>query len=125
MMQNLELYAVQSKDGKWLRRKGYGGSGACWVEDVNKARIYPKIGGARSMVTWWANNYPQYGVPSIVKLTISAIEVIDESKRVEKAKNSREKKEIAYKIIHKQEEMKRLQEQIKNAENNLNKLKSN
>jgi hypothetical protein len=124
-MQNLELYVVQSKDGKWLRRKGYGGSGTCWVDNINKARIYPKIGGARSMVTWWANNYPDYGIPLIVKLTVSATEFIDESKRVEKAKKSREKKEIAYKIIRKQEEMKRLEEQIKNAEEDLNKLKSN
>ena len=84
-MDTLELYVVRSKDGKYLRAKGYAGTGESWVTDLKKAKIYPKLSTARSQVTFWAGNYPKFGVPDIIKLTITASEVIDETSRVDKA----------------------------------------
>lgn len=33
----LDFYAVRNRDGKWLRSKGYGGFGKCWVDDISAA----------------------------------------------------------------------------------------
>jgi hypothetical protein len=92
-MDTLELYAVRNKKGQYLRSKGYGGYGPSWVDDLQKAKIYPKIGPARSQVTFWANNYPRYGTPEIVVLTVTASQVLNEEDRVKKAiiKSKREK----------------------------------
>lgn len=94
---HLEMFAVRSKDGKWFRAKGYGGYGSSWVEELGQAKIYPKISPARRQVTYWSNTYPEYGIPDIVKLKVTELEVLDEAERVEKAKITKERKELAHK----------------------------
>lgn len=92
----LTLYAVKNREGKWFRRKGYGGYGETWVADFSKARIYSRIGPARATVTFFAGKWPEYGVPSLVALEIEMERVITEESRVEKtlkAKKVREKRE--------------------------------
>ena len=89
----MTLYAVRNKDGKWFHAKGYSGSGATWVESLTKAKIYPKIGQARARVSYFAKNYPAYGVPEIVELYVTTSKVLDETKRVKKAQDARAKKE--------------------------------
>jgi len=91
----LVLYAVQNEEGKYFRAKGYSASGSTWVDDINKAKIYPRSGGARGVITWFANNYPKYPTLKLLKLTVSNIEVMDETKRVEKAKEKKAKAEAA------------------------------
>ena len=81
---SLEFYLVRNKEGKWFRAKGYGGSGDSWVDEVKRARVYGRIGPARAQVNFWATNYPTYGVPEIVKLTVSGFTVMDETERVKK-----------------------------------------
>jgi hypothetical protein len=90
----LELYAVRSQDGKWFRRKGYGGYGETWAEDFEKARIYNRIGPARGVVTWFAKRYPEYGVPNLVRLVITKAVLVDETERVEK-RNKKEQEWLA------------------------------
>ena len=79
----LELYAVKNSDGKFFRAKGYGG-GNTWVDDINKAKIYGKIGGARGTVTYFAKTYPEYPTPQILKLTVTGTEIMDETERIKK-----------------------------------------
>lgn len=93
----MTLYAVRNKEGKWFRAKGFGGSGASWVDSLTKAKIYPKIGQARSRVSFFANNYPEYGIPEIVELYVTTSKVLDETKRVKKVQAQRIKKEEDYK----------------------------
>lgn len=90
---NLELYVVRNQEGHYFRAKGFGGYGKTWVDDIQKAKVYPKLAQARSRVTWFYNNYPEYGIPNIIKLTVSEAEVMDESERVLKAKKAKEVKE--------------------------------
>lgn len=90
---NLTLYAVQNEKGQYFRAKGYSGSGNTWVDDINKAKIYPKIGGARGTITWFANNYPKYPTLKLLKLTVSNVEVLDETERVNKAKDKKAREE--------------------------------
>ena len=88
---DLKLYAVQSKDGKWLRAKGYSGSGNSWVENIEDAKIYPKLGNARRQVTWWSNHFSDFGIPHVIEFSITKGLIIDETERVKK---SMEKKTI-------------------------------
>jgi hypothetical protein len=81
-MESLEFYVVRSKDGKYLRSKGYGGYGQSWVEELKKAKVYTKKGPACAQVTWWATNYPDYGIPDLVPITGTLGEPIPQEKRV-------------------------------------------
>ena len=94
----LELYAVRNKEGKWFRAKGYGGYGETWVDDINQAKFYAKIGQARSRVTFFANEYPTFGIPDLVKLTVTKMEVMNEGTRVKKAIQTKKEQEIKSKI---------------------------
>lgn len=78
----LNFYAVRSKDGKWLRAKGYGGSGESWVTDIAKAKIYGNTRAPKSQITFWANNYPKFGVPDLVRITMGKCEYLDQEARV-------------------------------------------
>lgn len=119
----LELYAVVNQEGKFFRSIGYGGVGKSWVDTIDKAKLYSKIGQARSRVTWWFTNYPKYGRPKILKLSAIGTEFIDEEERLKKIK---EKKEIAE--IKREERvaawnLKQAEERLKEAKKELDRLK--
>jgi hypothetical protein len=94
MNEELEFYAVQNTEGKYFRRKGYGGYGESWVDDLKSARIFPKIGGARAVVTFWSEldrekkrgdpNYKEFGTPNLIVLTISKTRILNEEERIQK-----------------------------------------
>jgi hypothetical protein len=81
----VHLYIVRSRDGKFLRRKGYGGYGEKWVEDLADARMYSRIGPARAQVTWWTKHYPEFGTPEILILEARIVGKEEQEARVEKA----------------------------------------
>jgi hypothetical protein len=119
----LTLYAVRSQDGKWFRRKGYGGYGASWVDDVEKARIYTKIGHAQTQVSWWSEHYPEYGVPDIVALHVTQQEVLDEKDRVEKAQLKRQQAKQASALRREQTKLEVAQRKVDDARAELARLK--
>lgn len=86
---NMILYAVQNHEGKFLRSKGYCGSGKSWVDTLETAKIYGKIGPARGRVTWFANHCKDYPIPKLVALHISKVEELDETERIEKKKQDK------------------------------------
>lgn len=92
----LEIYAVQNQDGKWFRAKGMNGSGKTWVDDLKKAKIYPKIGPARRTITWFANTFPDFAIPALVKLKVTEIEVVVETERVKKSQKDKALKEAEF-----------------------------
>lgn len=81
----LTFYVVRSKDGKYLRSKGYSGSGESWVDSLLKAKVWTKIGSANAQVTWWTSNYPKYGIPDVIPLTATLGEPLNQDERVRKA----------------------------------------
>ena len=87
-MKILSLYAVRSKDGKYFKNIGYSGSSGrkSWVDSLDKARIYAKIGQARSRVTWWSEHYPEYGTPELIELVVNEVKVVDDSGVIKKNK---------------------------------------
>lgn len=116
----LVLYAVRNSKGEYFRAKGYSGGGATWVDDINKAKIYGKTGGARGTITWFANNHPKYPTPDLIKLTVTSIEVMDETARVKKAVEKKAKAEAAQaerdakrKIADAERDLERAKERLK------------
>lgn len=83
----LTLYIVRNREGRYFRSVGYGGGGlrAQWVEKIEQARVYQKLGQARSRVTFFAKHYPEYGVPDLLQITADTAVVVDDTVRVAKA----------------------------------------
>ena len=121
----LELYVVRNQEGKFFRSKGYGGYGDTWVDDIQKAKIYPKISQARSRVTWFYNNYPKYGIPSIIKLGVCEMEVLDETERVEKAHQRKLTEKDRSRIRQAKWELDRAERELENAQQRLNREQQN
>ena len=119
----LELYVVVNKQGKFFRAVGYGGGGNSWVDTIDKAKIYPKIGQARSRVTWWYNTYPSYGMPNIIKLTATGTELMNEKERVEKEHEKKKVREAKREEARKKEELKRAEADLAKATERLKQLK--
>ena len=88
----MELYIVRNPSGQFFA----GGSEDPWTDEMKDARIYQRLGPARSQVSWWANRYPEMGIPDILKLNVDSYTVLDETARVIKqreAKNIKEAKQ--------------------------------
>lgn len=96
MAEELAVYAVRNREGKWFRRKGYGGYGETWVDEFVRARIFTKPGGARAVVSFFANKWPQHGTPSLVKLIVGQTVEMDEAQRVADVKARRERAEAKW-----------------------------
>lgn len=120
---DITVYLVRSQDGKWFRAKGMNGYGDSWVEDVKKARVYTKIGPARSCVTYWTRTYPKFGVPDIIELHSTAGTILNEIARVKKSVDKINKEKIASKIRQKQWEVERAQRDLADAQDRLKRLK--
>lgn len=87
----LNFYTVRSKDGKFLRAKKHGynslDTGKSWTDNISEAKIYAKPGPARSQCTWWAKNYPTFGIPDLVLITTGKCFIVNEESRVKKQTN--------------------------------------
>lgn len=119
----LELYAVVNQEGKFFRAVGYGGYGPSWVDSIEKAKLYGKLGQARSRVTYWFTNHPKFGMPKIIKLSATGVEVIDEVERVGKAKEKKEMAEIRYKKQMAEWNLQQAENKLKEAEKEIARLK--
>lgn len=120
----LVLYAVRNSKGQFFRAKGFSGRGDSWVDDINKAKIYGKIGGARGTVTYFAQN-PEYPIPEIVKLTVTGMEVIDETARVKKVLDKKAKEEQERKARNAERDLELAKARLVTAQAELNRLQKN
>jgi len=119
----LKLYAVRSQDGKWMRTRGYGGGGRSWVDDITDAKLYGKPGPARARITWWAKHHPQYGVPELVVLHVTAGTVVDETDRVEHKKQKEKEQKARQAVRRQQQRIKDAEAEFQRAQAKLNMLK--
>lgn len=120
---SLEFYLVRNKEGKWFRAKGYGGSGDSWVAEIKRARVYGRIGPARTQVNFWATNYPTYGVPEIVKLTVSGFTVIDETDRIKKSIIKKKEAKRKADVLEKKRRLEDAKKELEAAERRYNSVK--
>ena len=119
MSDELRFYAVRNAEGKWFRRKGYGGYGDTWVTELTKARVYTKPGGARTVSGFFAKHYPEYGVPSIVVFRAVVEEVLDESERVRKAQERERTRKARSDKLRAEQELRHAQENLERAKERL------
>lgn len=119
----LKLYAIRNSKGQFYRSKGYSGAGSCWVDDINKARVYGSTGPARSVVTFFTKHYPDYPMPELIKLNIAGFEVMDETERVKKAIEKKEREQAAQEKRAAERAMAEAERKLKEAKDNLDKLK--
>ncbi len=121
-MEELILYAVRNKEGKWFRARGFGGHGEPWVDNISKARIYGTPGPARAQVTYFTNNHSKYGVPELVKLHVGLVEVMDEEERVKKANEKKERYLANSEVRHQRWKLQKAKADLEKAQTNLNNL---
>jgi len=79
----MKIYVVRNSEGKFFRAVGFGGgSKGNWVDTLDRAKFYTKIGQAKSRITFFSKNYPEYGVPELIEfnLDISNAVVMDMSR---------------------------------------------
>ena len=110
MMENLTFYVIRNKEGKYFRPKGYSGYGDNWVDNINKAKVYTKLGNANRQVTFWAGNYPEFGIPDVIPLHTTMGEPLNQDDRVADAlrkKEIRELEKILYPLQTKYDKAKR------------------
>lgn len=119
----LTFFLIRNQEGKFFRAKGFSGHGQSWVEDVRDAKVYQKLGQARSRVTFFANNYPEYGIPEILTITAVNAVVLQETKRVAKAIQKKQDKELAREQQRIKWEQDRLDSQQKKLDAQKDKLK--
>lgn len=81
----LDFYLIRNLDGKFFRAKGRSGGGLTWVDKAQDAKVYTKLGQARSRVTYFAKAHPEYGVPQLIHIHVVEGELIQEEVRVKKA----------------------------------------
>lgn len=112
---SIAFFVVQNSEGKFFRRKGYGGHGDTWVDGLATARVWTKISGARSIVTFFANHYLNYPPPKIVKLTVAATEIIDETERIAAARAKKQKKLERREIWLAEQNLKKAKEEFNRA----------
>lgn len=120
MVENLELYLVRNQEGKWFCIKG-----GDWTNDLKKARVYQNIGSARAKVTWYANHYPRYGIPEIIKLNICGFEVIDEKDRVNKVIEKIKENQEKQRVTRQEQRIRKAEEELNRVKSDFNKLKEN
>jgi hypothetical protein len=119
----LVFYGIRNKEGKWYRSKGYGGHGDTWVDDIKKAKVWSKISPARAQITFFANKWPEYGIPDLIQLNVNNISVIDEKDRVTKAIQKKKEEEFQSQIIRLNMEMEYSREKKIEAERKIEALR--
>lgn len=118
----LLLYAVRNHEGKWLRARGIYGSGETWVDNLQDAKIYAKLGQARSRVTYFANSSRRLPAPTIVELEVSSTRVLDEADRIAKAQRKKELEREQARARQAQYELEAAQRALREAQDRINKL---
>jgi hypothetical protein len=121
----LFFYVVRNSDGDFFRAKGYGGYGKTWVSEITKARVYTKIGPARASVSYFANHYPEYPSPTILKMGVGTVEVINEAERIEKQKIKKQEAEERKKARQVQQNFDRAKKQFEEFEERLKQREKN
>jgi len=118
----MNLYVVRNCEGKFFRAVGYSGTGANWVDSLERAKFYPKLGQAKSRVTYFTKNWPAFGTPDILEFSLDVaqakvINMEEETKksitRIEQRKLRQEQKIKEWKIESLQREQEQIKEKLK------------
>lgn len=105
-VQTLPLNVVQGESGQFYRA-GAGSSykwALLWTDEVGKAKVFFKLGQARSAVTRLTKREPSKPVPTIVQYTAVPVRHLNEADRVDRVLcNSQAAKDAAQESARKQQ----------------------
>ena len=119
---DIRFYLVVNSEGQFYRAKGRGSYGSQWVDEAKDARVYLKIGPARSAVTSFSHN-TNFPVPNIVAFSTNSFEILDETNRVEKAMNKIKRAEATRDARIQKDKIRRAQQDLDRAKQRLKDLK--
>jgi len=71
-----ELYAIVNKEGKYFRKIGHCSYEPHWIDRIEDARLYGRKSSAKTQITYWANKFPEHGVPSMVIIDANVKKII-------------------------------------------------
>lgn len=103
----MKIYLVRNKEGKFFRPVGRGGYGKNWTS-IDRAKIYPKVGPAKSIITFWFGHYPKFGCPELLEFDIDPAKAtvldltIESTDKIAKKKAAELKRELKYKQYQKE-----------------------
>ena len=122
----MKLYCVRNKQGKYFRSVGYGGCGPSWVESLEKAKFYSKIGQAKARVTYFFTTGPQFGCPEIIEfdLNVENAKVIDMEEITKKNISKLADKKLQLEMRWREKEIQRLEIQQQEIADRREKLRS-
>ncbi len=120
----LTMYAIRNKEGKWYHRKGYCGYGDSWVDDIKQARIFGTLRPARGQVSYWALNYPDFGIPDIIQLDVDNLKVLDETERINKVKEKKQREEENAEVWRTKHEFEQAKANYEKAQKELDRLQN-
>lgn len=116
----MKVYIVKNQSNQYFRAKGRDGYGETWVSELENAKIYTKIGQAKSRVTYFYKSYPQYGCPVILEFELANPNEIDmkgeTDKKILRAERQRLQRTVKYAKEQKEsivKEINRLTEELK------------
>lgn len=122
----LLLYVIRNSSGQFYRAKGYNSSyKSCWVDDINQAKSYSKIGPARSIVTFFTKNYSGFPQPDLIKLIVREAVIMDETDRVKTTIDKMKRAEAARKIKNAEYNKRLAEERIQKAKKDLEAAEKN
>ena len=119
----LKLYAIRNRDGQYFRAKGYGGCGKTWVDNLTKARVWPRTAPARAQITYFATSHSKYGVPKLVELHVTRVVEVDETARVKKVVAKKELNTALRAVRNRRDEIRRAEENLASEQARLDRLK--
>lgn len=103
----MKIYLVRNREGKFFRPVGRSGYGENWTS-IDRAKIYPKVGPAKGIITWWFSNYPKFGCPELLEFDIdpakaTVVDLTSECKgKIAKKKALELKRDLEYKQYQKE-----------------------
>lgn len=67
----MKVYIVKNQSNQYFRAKGRSGYGSSWVPELERAKIYTKIGQAKSRVTYFYKDNPKLGCPVLLEFELA------------------------------------------------------
>lgn len=119
----MKLYVVRNKQGKFFRAVGQNSYRKNWVDTLEEAKFYAKLGQAKSRVTYFFKSDPSYGCPEILEfeIQVGAAKVLNVEGETNKKIKKASERELKYQIEYKErqrvqllEEQERIKQKLKN-----------
>lgn len=114
----MKLYVVRNKQGKFFRSVKHAWCGGSWVDGLDEAKFYAKIGQAKGRVTYLHKDDPSYGCSDILEFDLDPAQakILDmqgeTDKKIKRANEKALKQEISRREWEK-ERLTKQQEEIK------------